>query len=85
MEKKSTEERFIDALEELIRLWKRSLKADNARLSQEKARENGTHIGRPKVRDDEEIKRLRLEGLSIRQIAKRIGMSVHAVQEGLKS
>jgi DNA invertase Pin-like site-specific DNA recombinase len=40
--------------------------------------------GRPKVRDDEEIKRLRMTGLSLRDIAKRVGLSTTAVQRALK-
>ncbi len=40
--------------------------------------------GRPKVRDDAEIKRLRKKGLSIRAIANEIGLSTSAVQRGLK-
>lgn len=41
--------------------------------------------GRIKHRNDEQIKELRAKGLSIRAIAREIGMSTMAVQRGLKS
>lgn len=40
--------------------------------------------GRPKQRDDNQIKKLRRKGLSIREIAREIGLSTSAVQRGLK-
>lgn len=64
---------------------KRKLKADNARASLAKAKANGKICGRKKMRDDDLIKRLRAQGLSIRAIAREINMSTGAVQKGLKS
>lgn len=60
-------------------------KVDNARASAAKAKANGNHGGRKKIRDDEQIKNLRAKGLSMRAIAKVIGMSTATVQKGLKS
>lgn len=50
----------------------------------ENAKAKGQKLGRPKKRNDAEIKRLREEGLSIRQIAKQLGISPAAVQRALK-
>lgn len=44
----------------------------------------GGKPGRPKLRNDDEIKRLRAQGLSIREIAHAIKLSTTAVQRGLK-
>lgn len=69
-------------------VWKakRQIKIDNAHAMHAKLKESGKWPGgRPKVRNDAEIKRLRSKGLSIRSIAKEIGMSTTAVQDGLKS
>ena len=59
-------------------------KIENANRSLAKAKERGTRMGRPKIRNDERIKELREKGLSIREIAYEIGMSTAAVQRGLK-
>lgn len=59
-------------------------KVENARRSTAKRIASGKKSGRPKLRDDEEIKRLRKTGLSMREIAQRIGMSTTAVQRALK-
>ena len=59
-------------------------KIANAIASSKKAKANGSHIGRNKMRDDLEIRKLRAKGLSIRAIAKEIGMSTATVQRGLK-
>lgn len=63
---------------------KRMLKTDNARASTKKRIANGTYAGPPKLRDDSWIKELRRQGLTIREIAKEIGLSTSAVQRGLK-
>lgn len=62
-------------------------KVANARLSVKKAIANGNHRsgGRPKLRDDNLIRLLRKKGLSIRAIAREIGLSTSAVQRGLKN
>jgi phage terminase large subunit GpA-like protein len=59
-------------------------KAANARASAAKALANGTHVGRKKIRNDEQIRHLRSLGKSIRQIAFECGVSTAAVQRGLK-
>jgi DNA-binding NarL/FixJ family response regulator len=63
---------------------KKRRKVANALASVEKAKRNGTKVGPKKKRDDEQIKRLRAKGLSMRAIAKEIGMSTGSVQKGLK-
>jgi hypothetical protein len=42
-------------------------------------------IGRPKVRNDDEIKKLRSLGYSLRQISHELKCSYGAVQRGLKA
>lgn len=59
-------------------------KIANAKASAKKAKANGTHVGRNKIRDDVQIRSLRKLGKSIRQIAREIGLSASAVQRGLK-
>jgi DNA invertase Pin-like site-specific DNA recombinase len=62
---------------------KRRRKVENARNSARKAKLNGNRGGRKKIRDDEQIKRLREQGLTMREIAAEIGLSTTAVQRGL--
>jgi DNA invertase Pin-like site-specific DNA recombinase len=50
-----------------------------------RAKAQGKRLGRRKLRDDAQIRRLRSEGKSIRAIAKLIGLSTTAVQRGLRS
>lgn len=50
----------------------------------ENAKAKGQKLGRPKKRNDAEIQRLRQEGLSIREIAKQMGVSPASVQRALK-
>jgi DNA invertase Pin-like site-specific DNA recombinase len=47
------------------------------------ARDKGKHLGRPKLRDDAAIARLRAEGVSIRKIAALLGLSAGAIQRSL--
>lgn len=64
---------------------KRRRKVENALASTRKRIERGTPTkGRTKIRNDEQIRELRAKGLTIRAIAKEIGMSTMAVQRGLK-
>lgn len=68
----------------------RFCKKDN-RVSREQKNENIRQgmlksektIGRPRLRDDLEIRRLRKKGLVMRQIATKLGCSVSAVQRSL--
>lgn len=57
----------------------------NAKRSRAKAKKNGTKLGRPKLRNDELIKKLRSDGLSIRAIALKVGLSTAAIQRGIRS
>ncbi len=72
-----------------IEAEKAKRKADNARSSIQKARANGTPIGRPKKVNDTIVAKLRGtihrgKRLSIRQIAKEHGVSSAAIQQSLK-
>lgn len=60
-------------------------KVANARNSYKKARANGTPFGRPKIRNDEQIKELRSKGLSLRKIAKETGLSATAIHKALRA
>ena len=71
-------------LQDAMRIMGRYKKRLNAHHSREKAKANGKSPGRKKLRDDEQIRALRKTGLSIRGIAKVIGLSTAAVQRGLK-
>jgi DNA invertase Pin-like site-specific DNA recombinase len=44
----------------------------------------GVCLGRPKLRNDETIRQLRAQGLSIRAIAKQLNLSTTAIQRGLR-
>ena len=51
-----------------------------------RARSNGKKLGRPKVAiDGEELLRLRSDGLSLRDIAKRLGVSRTTVSDMLRA
>lgn len=50
----------------------------------ENAKAKGQKLGRPRKRNDEEIQKLRKEGLSIREIARQLNISPAAVQRALK-
>jgi DNA invertase Pin-like site-specific DNA recombinase len=69
----------IGALNEFTR----ELIRENTLLGVAHARAMGKHIGRPKRRNDEAIRRLRSDGLSIREIANKLGVSTTAVQRGI--
>lgn len=45
----------------------------------------GRPVGRPRQRNDDDIARLRSQGISIRKIAKALGISPSTVQESIKS
>jgi DNA invertase Pin-like site-specific DNA recombinase len=48
------------------------------------AKAKGKRLGRPKIRDDEAIRRLRTQGLSLRCIARNLGVSKGSVQNALR-
>jgi DNA invertase Pin-like site-specific DNA recombinase len=84
----NTEAAFGKVLEKLVLGWRLSrekYRHENPKVSQMKARLKGTALGRPKRRDDEEIGILRGQGMSIRSIAAKTGVSTAAVQRALKS
>lgn len=47
------------------------------------AKAQGKRLGRPKIRDDEAVRKLRAEGLSLREIATKLGISKGSVQNAL--
>lgn len=62
-----------------------SLIRERTKLAMDSARRRGIHCGRPRVRDDAQIRRLRAQGLTVREIAKRIGLSTGPVMRALKA
>jgi len=79
----------LEAIEQSLKdiriILGRSKKRENAKASIRKAKENGSRIGRNKIRNDENIAKLRKRGMTIRAIAKVEGVSTTAVQRALKS
>lgn len=71
------------ALKDIGEVLGRVGKRQNALNSAAKAKANGNHPGRKKLRNDEIIRKLRRRGLSIRAIAKLEGVSTTAVQRAL--
>lgn len=63
---------------------KRRRKVENALASLKKMRANGKRGGRKRTRDDNKIRALRRQGLSIRAIALLTNCSTTAVQRSLK-
>jgi len=63
---------------------RREAKVKNLLKSLAKARRNGTKLGRKKIRDDDQIKKLRAQGFTLREIAAKIGLSMGTVQRGLE-
>lgn len=54
----------------------RDIIAERVRAGPRRARSNGTKLGRPELRPDaEKVRRMRSEGLSLRTIAKQLGVS----------
>lgn len=60
-----------------------SLIRERVKAGLENAKRKGTKLGRPKTRDDGAILTLRSEGLSHREIARRLGLSKGSVQKAL--
>ena len=64
----------------------RDIIAERVKAGLRRARENGKKLGRPKVNvDPDEIHRLRLKGLSLRQIATELGVSRSTVARSLET
>ncbi|MFV8256653.1 recombinase family protein [Bdellovibrio bacteriovorus] len=61
-----------------------ALKSSRIRHAQLEAKKSGYQVGAVKKRDDEQIIKLRAEGLTIKQIAERLGISTWPVQEALR-
>lgn len=76
----------LELLSNLDVAWKalkKSRKVENARSSSIKAKAHNRVVGRKRLRNDDQIRRLRKEGLTIREIADHIGLSTTAVQRSL--
>lgn len=72
--------KFVFGVFSSLAEFERSLIAERVKNGMEKARKRGQHLGRPKLKVDvAEIKRLRSQGLSVRQIATQVGISKSAV------
>jgi len=64
----------------------RDIIAERVKAGLRRAKENGKTLGRPKVNvDPDEIHRLRLKGLSLRQIATELGFSRSTVARSLET
>lgn len=75
---------FTQKLISGVNQFKKNQKAFRIRQKIERARKLGIHLGRPKKSDDNEIKELRKQGLSLNQISSKIGVSKGAVQYSLR-
>lgn len=64
---------------------KKALKREKVKTSLMRAVSKGRPIGRPKKRDDEEIISLMQQGISVREIAKHLGLSHSSVEAALKA
>lgn len=76
-------DRILTAVEQVILEYKREKKVANALSTVAKAKERGSFLGRRKIRDDALIAKLRADGLTMRQIAQKSGVSTTAVQRSL--
>jgi DNA invertase Pin-like site-specific DNA recombinase len=64
--------------------FEKSLVVERTRAGIAAARRRGVHVGRPRVRlDDDELRGLRAEGVSVRKIAERLNIGVSTVQRRL--
>lgn len=63
--------------------FERDIIVSRVRAGLEHAKARGQRLGRPQVRNDEAIRLMRAKGLSLRQIAKRLGVSKSSVQNSL--
>lgn len=76
---------FISSLDKAWPEFKRSRKSANAKASMAKAKNRNSVLGRKKIRNDALIYELHNQGLTIREIALKIGLSRAAVHQSLKS
>lgn len=74
---------FVQVLGSLAE-FERALIRDRVVLGLEHARAQGKRLGRPKVNDDEAIRRLRRQGLSYAAIERKLGISKGAVCRALQ-
>ena len=82
----STEDGLGPFLRTATHGWKEAranYKQENAKVSQIKAKSNGTRLGRPTTSDDKTIQSLRAAGSSMREIAAKTGVSFSSVQRVL--
>lgn len=75
---------FILNVGSAIKKFKSRLQGERVHRSLLAAKAGGRSIGRPKRRNDVEIRKLRSEGHSIRQIAAKVGLSTWAIHSALK-
>ena len=73
---------FVQILGSLAE-FERALIRERVMLGLEHARNQGKRLGRPKVNDDQAVRKLRLEGLSYQTIQRRLGVSKGAVCRAL--
>jgi len=64
--------------------FERSLIVERVKCGLRNAKAKGKVLGRPKTRDDAKIRELRRKGLSIRKIAKQLGVAKSTVQDSVK-
>lgn len=75
---------FVQVLGSLAE-FEKSLLRERTIMGLNHARASGKCLGRPKLQNDSEIQRLRLQGLSYRQIQKSLGVSMGSVSRALAS
>lgn len=76
------------SLVQLLDIWyaaKVNRRSELARINATTAKLNGSHYGRTKPRDDEQIQKLHSEGYSTRKIAAMIGLSATSVRRSLNN
>jgi DNA invertase Pin-like site-specific DNA recombinase len=65
--------------------FEKSLLVERTKMGLDHARANGKILGRPRVRDDKEILKLRSQGLSYTGIERQLGISRGAIYRAIKS
>ena len=72
---------ILGALSEL----EKSIIIERSVEGQRRARERGVHVGRPRVEvDEDQVRHLRAQGLSLRAVAKLVGVGKNVVLRVLK-
>ncbi|MEQ1875654.1 MAG: recombinase family protein [Bdellovibrionia bacterium] len=76
---------FVSGVIKAVTQARNIIRGENVHKSLETARSLGEPVGRPRIRNDEKIRKLKSEGLSVRQIARTLHLSAWTVQKSLKS